>query len=1471
MIGMLKKIFFVITFLLLYLLSYSQSCNITSKANDIIPDKLCAPVTVSWEVVYRGVNDGGTTVEIVFDWDDGSVDTILATNTDPVTQEWSATATHVYPQGGLQCVYYPEATLQVNGVFCSSSSQQQMVTVWDVDTANGGHVEINPTVYHICVGNDATVVFQDVSTFNCVPPTEQDNPNEDVRWTQWIYGTDYTISGVLIDGQMVTFPDTDVVVPISPPPVWSPQPPNEFSLPVYVPATALVGQYFEVTLRNWNYCNPYDDPTIPGPPSDTINGDHDPVTTTAIIIIEPYPDATIDTAGPFCANDLPVNLTAATPGGTWSGAGITDSNAGTFDPSVAGPGIHTVYYTVTNAYGCSSTDSLQILVFSLPQPNVLPGNVATVCPGYNLQLDGNPTPGSGSIVSHLWTGDVGNLNSVNIQDPIFNTSVSGNYNITYTVTDDNGCSNSEDIVVTVSAIDVQIMPSPADPCVNEDFQLFGNVSGGSGNYTLFSWTGETVPLSSTIIQNPIFNSSVADTFSLILSVTDDNGCVGVGSTDVIVYQYPIPNAGEDDSICGNTYQLSAIQSFGVGTWYLLSGPGNAIFDDNTQPTTNVSVDAYGVYGFVWREITGSHCMSEDTVFITFIENPVADAGQNVEACGLFVEVNANPSVGTGTWSVITGVGNGWFQNPNDSLTYFNADTFGIYELVWSETNLICSDADTIIAHLNVKPFANFLPSNPEGCQPFDITFNNLTSNATSYYWDFGDGTSSTDANPQHTFYNSTFSDISYNVILIAGNGTCYDTISTTVTVHPDPQSHFSYDNMPACSPYTVAFTNESDSAVAYHWLFDDGTPIDTSENPVHTFVNDTTFIQYFNVQLVAISEFGCTDTSSGYVTVYPNPDVNLTVLPDTLCSPGYATLYANPGYVSYEWYYGDGVSEITSSNQVQHFYSNTSGSPEEYNLWVRAISPLGCVDTSFTDLVVMPTPDANFSTDISSICGSYNLELINTSSGASMYVWDFGDGMIDTVFDLQPIYHYYVNNSNAPTTFYITLYAYNSYGCSDSITRTLLVYPEIKADFVCDTLGCSPFTVQFDNLTNGAVSYVWDFGDGMISNEFEPTHTFINTYSNPIDFDVSLIVTSNYGCKDTLTRIIRVYPSPTASFTVTPLSQTMPNSTVTVNNTTAGANWSCVWYWGNGDSTTIWQPGSYTYDSAGVFNISLVVYNENCSDTASQMITIMPSEPIADFEVETNAGCVPFVVNFTNSSIGGQTYLWNFGDGTVSNEENPQHTYTEEGDYIVTLTVTNQGGTDVKEMLITVYPTPKAFFKVVPSEVSVPGDQIKCYNQSEGAVSFLWDFGDGTTSTLENPVHEYTEAGTYTISLTVWNEYGCDDKYIQNEAVIALSAGEIIFPNAFTPNPLGPNGGYYDENDFSNDVFHPIYKGVVEYELNIFNRWGELIFVSKDPKIGWDGYYRGKLCKQDVYVWKVRVKFSNGEVLEKIGDVTLLR
>jgi len=111
------------------------------------------------------------------------------------------------------------------------------------------------------------------------------------------------------------------------------------------------------------------------------------------------------------------------------------------------------------------------------------------------------------------------------------------------------------------------------------------------------------------------------------------------------------------------------------------------------------------------------------------------------------------------------------------------------------------------------------------------------------------------------------------------------------------------------------------------------------------------------------------------------------------------------------------------------------------------------------------------------------------------------------------------------------------------------------------------------------------------------------------------------------------------------------------------------------------------------------------------------------------------------------------------------------------------------------------------------------------------------------------------------------------EAIVAQGGGDLVFPNAFTPSSTGSSDGYFDlnANNFNNDIFFPLHSGVDQYQLMVFNRWGELIFESREVNRGWDGFYRGDPCQQGVYVWKVRAKFSDGTERTMAGDVTLIR
>jgi gliding motility-associated-like protein len=164
-------------------------------------------------------------------------------------------------------------------------------------------------------------------------------------------------------------------------------------------------------------------------------------------------------------------------------------------------------------------------------------------------------------------------------------------------------------------------------------------------------------------------------------------------------------------------------------------------------------------------------------------------------------------------------------------------------------------------------------------------------------------------------------------------------------------------------------------------------------------------------------------------------------------------------------------------------------------------------------------------------------------------------------------------------------------------------------------------------------------------------------------------------------------------------------------------------------------------------------------------------------------------------------------------------------------------------------------------------------NLSIGGVEWFWDFGDGEgTSTEFEPSYTYTYPGVYDIYLWVANEYGCEDSLLIEKAVRAEEGGIVATPNVFTPNPDGPGGsGGGIGNPAFNDVFLPIEKGATEFHLQIFNRWGEMLFESYDKNKGWDGYYRGRLSPADVYVYKLDLKLNDGSRITRLGDVMLLR
>ena len=601
------------------------------------------------------------------------------------------------------------------------------------------------------------------------------------------------------------------------------------------------------------------------------------------------------------------------------------------------------------------------------------------------------------------------------------------------------------------------------------------------------------------------------------------------------------------------------------------------------------------------------------------------------------------------------------------------------------------------------------------------------------------------------------------------------------------------------------------------------------------------------------------------------PAIGAGIAPDISegCHPLPVT-FANTsqGGYTYEWDFGDGTSD--GSFAPSHTFSNFSDTIIVRHVTLTATSANNCVSTFTTDITIHPKPKALFETDKVIDCPPATFLLTNTSLNADLYEWNFGDGETLSANNADPFEHVFDNQGDQIAAYTVRLIASTMYGCTDSTNHTINVYPATRAQFTMNDEGCSPLTSNFVNESEQGYSYLWNFGDGSMTSLKDPSHIYFNFSDRDTSYTVSLVSISRYGCVDTVTDFVQVYPQPAAEFIALPTHQVFPDATVAVTNATNAGPWNYDWDMGDGNSLAGEAPLPHTYSTWGEYEITLTVASAHCSDSISHTIRIFPGPPVAQFDT-IMPGCAPHTVSFQNNSLFGDTYLWDFDDGTTSAAFEPSHTYTESGIYNVKLTVTGEGGRDYYYRQVEVYPNPVVDFRISPTLVMLPDQAIQLYNLSEGGNTYLWDFGDGITSTEINPSHLYTEVGIYDISLDVWTEYGCTAGLIKPDAVTVVGKGLVVFPNVFMPDRTGPNGGYYNLNEpEKNNIFHPYWEGVDTYHLQIFNRWGALIYESYEVMKGWDGYYQGRLSQQGVYVWKCTGTFTNGEQFSLVGDVTLL-
>lgn len=1168
---------------------------------------------------------------------------------------------------------------------------------------------------------------------------------------------------------------------------------------------------FEITASS-GFCSAMDDYVINVNPSPTVLFSDTPQTicsgetTTVVNLSSPTAGVNI-----VWTATIPAGITGATANGTSVIPAQTLTNT-TFAPL-------TVTYSAQATTGgvlCSGPTAVySITVNPAPDLSATPA-FDTICSVTytNIHLSSSV---AGTIFN--WT--------VNVPPDVTGATAASGDSIVQFLT--NTGNNPEEVIYNISTatsgcagsslpVSVVVNPSPVvqfsipdqEICSESSTQEVQITSATTGASIV--WTA-TVPLSvsgaitggTTIIplQTLINSSNVQQQVAYSAAATYD-GCQGAASVYTVSVN-PTPHITNSDTIqtiCSSTSNsLIVLTSDVAGATFVWTGVGSTALSGyqtagNTdtimlQTILNSSNVADTVHYTVVPAAAG--CTGVPQEFLIAVRPlPVASltpALQKIcsENTTLPIVLSSSVAATTYTWTSASSLVGGALPGGNgDTIpaqilqnTSSIADTGFVVYTVTPEAEGCSGVNVSATVQVISKPIVGFASTVSSGCSPLAVSFDANTQtfgSPDSLVFNWGDGTPNTVIYPNpiqpiwstvpHVFTNTSFNNVVYNVSVTAINNCGDSTAALPITVSPNTSNaFFSTSATTGCEPLTVTFNDFSTGANYTSWCFNYDTVNKACLSSPTVVSSGTTMQHTFSAGTYVVALYitdGCSqDTAYQTIQVNPSPVAEFTYNND-LCQHDsvlftqQATAVAGSFLTGFDWQFGDGDS--SSGSTVSHLYN----SPSSYNACLRVSSNNGCSSNRCHTVNVFPQPTVEFLTHDTCL-NTQPLQFTNTSVSATGYQWQFGDGA-------SSLSQHPVNNYATEGTYTVTLIGTNG-GCADTVSHQVTIHPipvaafTVPVSYVCGTLA----SIGLSNTSSNALTYTWDFGNGAASSFMNPTVT----YTNSGNFAITLTAANQFGCFDTAQHSVIVYPTVTADFSL--YDTCLNTQPIQFTNTSAGAN-SYLWRFGDGGSSLVQNP-SNNYAAAGTYTVTLVGTTGVCADTVSRQVTVYPV-PDAAFTVPVAYVCgTPASVSLTNTSTNAAGYTWHFGDGNSSILTNPTAIYSAGGNYIITLTATNQFGCfDTAQHSVIVHPNIILDFSAYDTCVNT--QPIQFANNSSGATFYQWRFGDGNTSVLSNPANYYANAGTYNVTL-IGSTNACADTLTRSVIVYPKPVANFTLPVSY--------------------------------------------------------------------------------------------